>query len=57
MLIVVILLVLLLLGGSGYGYQAGWQGPQYGGLLGLVLVILLILALTGNLNPGTLRIR
>ena len=49
-----------LLGGGGgyyYGRGAGWGGLHYGGrLLGLVLIILLILWLTGNLGGG-MRIR
>jgi hypothetical protein len=40
-------------GGASYGSRAGWGGPHYGGgLLGLVLIILLILWLTGNLGGG-----
>lgn len=40
-------------GGAFYGSLAGWGGPHYGGgLLGLVLIILLILWLTGNLGGG-----
>jgi hypothetical protein len=56
MLIILLIVVLvLLLGGGGayYGPRAGWRGPHYGGgLLGLVLLILLILWLTGNLRGG-----
>lgn len=48
--LLVVLLVLLLLGGGGYGYRANWAAPQFGGLLGLILIILLILILTGNLH-------
>jgi hypothetical protein len=52
-LILIVLLLVLLLGGGGfYGSRAGWGGPHYGGLLGLVLVILLVLWLTGNLAGG-----
>ena len=47
-----VLLVVLLGGGGVYGSRAGWGGPHYGGLLGLVLVILLVLWLTGNLGGG-----
>ena len=46
----IILVVMILLGGGGYGYRSGWGGPQFGGLLGLVLIIVLILFLTGNLR-------
>jgi len=36
-----------------YGRGAGWGGPHYGGgLLGLVLMILLILWLTGHMGGG-----
>jgi hypothetical protein len=56
--IVIILILLVLFGGGGayYGPRAGWEGPQYGGLFGLVLVILLILWLTGNLHTSQLRL-
>lgn len=52
-IILIIIVLVLLLGGGGayYGPRAGWGGPHYGGgLLGLVLLILLILWLTGNLG-------
>jgi hypothetical protein len=44
----VILIVILLgwlLGGGGayYGPRAGWGTPHYGGLLGLILLILVVL--------------
>ena len=54
-ILLIVLLVLLLGGGGGYFYGrgAGWQGPQYGGgLLGLILVLVLVLWLTGNLAGG-----
>jgi hypothetical protein len=56
--LVIILLVVLLLGGGGgyYGRRSGWRGPQFGGLLGLVLLILLVLWLTGNLGGPRLRV-
>ena len=47
-LIVVVLLLFVLLG--GYGYRSDWGGPQFGGLVGVLLVILLLLFLTGNLS-------
>ncbi len=53
--ILIVILLVLLLGGGGafYGRGAGWRGPHYGGgLLGLVLLIVLILWLTGNLGGG-----
>ena len=56
MLIVLIVLLVLLFGGGGgyyYGLGAGWGAPHYGGgLLGLVLLIVLILWLTGNFGGG-----
>jgi Cupin domain/Protein of unknown function (DUF3309) len=59
LILLIVILVILLGGGGGYYYGrgAGWGGPHYGGgLLGLVLIILLILWLTGNLGGG-MRIR
>ena len=54
--ILIIVLVLLLLGGGGfYGSRTGWGGPHYGGLLGLVLVILLVLWLTGNIGGPAIQ--
>jgi hypothetical protein len=52
--------VLILLFGGGGGYYSGrganWRGPQYGGgLLGLVLIIVLVLWLSGTMSPGMLR--
>jgi hypothetical protein len=56
-LVVVVLLVLLLGGGGGYyGRRSGWRGPQFGGLFGLIVVILLVLWLTGNLGGPRLRV-
>jgi hypothetical protein len=47
--ILIILLILLLIGAiPRWGYSRGWgYGPS--GLLGIVLIIILILALTGRL--------
>jgi hypothetical protein len=59
MLILLIVVLVLLFGGGGgyyYGRGAGWGGPHYGGgLLGLVLIILLILWLTGNIGGPVIR--
>ena len=56
--LLIVVLVLVLLGGGGgyyYGRGAGWGTPHYGGgALGLVLMVLLILWLTGNLGGGPL---
>lgn len=54
LIIVIIVLVLLLGGGGGYyGRRSGWRGPHFGGgALGLILLILLVLWLTGNLGGG-----
>jgi hypothetical protein len=56
MIIVLLVVLILLFGGGGgyyYGRGAGWRGPQYGGgLLGLVVLILLVLWFTGNLAGG-----
>jgi hypothetical protein len=47
--ILIILLILLLIGAiPNWGYSRGWgYGPS--GILGIVLIIVLILALTGRL--------
>ena len=52
LIIVIVLLVLLLGGGGGYyGRRARWGRTHYsGGLLGMILLILLLLWLTGNLG-------
>jgi len=59
MLIVLIVVLILLFGGGGgyyYGRGANWRGPHYGGgLLGLVLIIVLVLWLSGTMGPGMLR--
>lgn len=53
LLIVLVLVVLLVGGGGWYGPRAGWAYPQYGGgLVGLILLIVLLLWLTGNLGVG-----
>ena len=53
-LLLIIVLLVLLLGGGGawYGPRNNWRGPQYGGLLGLILIVLLVLYLTGNVGSG-----
>ena len=52
-LILIIIVIVLLFGGGGYYYGRGanWGPSHYGGgLLGLVLIIVLVLFLTGNLH-------
>jgi hypothetical protein len=46
--ILLLIVILLLLGGAGWGYTAGWG---YGGpsVLGLIVLVLLALLLTGRL--------
>jgi len=56
-ILLIVILVLLLGGGGGYYYGrgAGWGTPHYGGgLLGLILILVLILWLTGNLGGGSM---
>jgi len=58
LIILIVVLVLLFGGGGGYYYGrgAGWRAPHYGGgVLGLVVLILLILWLTGHLGGPTMR--
>jgi hypothetical protein len=58
LIIVIVVLVLLFGGGGGYyyGHRSGWGTPHYGGgLVGLVLIVLLILWLTGNLGGPMMR--
>lgn len=55
MILLLIIVLILLFGGGGiyYGRGAGWRAPQYGGgLLGLVVIVLLVLWLTGNFASG-----
>ena len=57
LILLIIVLVLLFAGGGGYyyGQRAGWGTPHYsGGLLGLVLIVLLILWLTGHMGGGSM---
>lgn len=51
MLLVVLILLILMLGG-GYGWRNEWGPNQFGGLLGTVLVIVLILWLLGMVGSG-----
>jgi hypothetical protein len=49
--IIIIILVLLLVGAfPSWGYSRGW-GPFPSGILGVVLVIVIILVLTGYWRP------
>lgn len=55
MSLVAIILIIILLGGVGFGYPFGGRpaywgaGYSMGGVLGLVLVIVLIMALLGRI--------
>ena len=50
MILIVALFILLLVCGGVGGYRyGGWRSPMYGGGLGLVVVILLVLLLLGYL--------
>jgi uncharacterized protein DUF3309 len=56
-ILLIVVLVLLLGGGGGYYYGrgVGWGTPHYGGgLLGLVVVVVLILWLTGNFGAHSM---
>ena len=56
LILLIVVLILLFGGGYYYGRGAGWRGPHYGGgLLGLVLIVLLVLSLSGTMGPGMLR--
>ena len=47
--ILIVVLIIVLLGGGYWGYRSGsWGAP--GGLIGLILIVVLVLALTGNLS-------
>ena len=46
--ILIILIILLIVGAGGGYYWGGDHGPYLGGGIGLVLLILIILALTGR---------
>ena len=48
--ILLIVLVVLALGLIPFGNSRGWGYAPGGGLLGVVLVLLLVMWLTGNLN-------
>lgn len=50
MLVLLIVVILLLLGG-GWSYRTGYYGPgQFGGVVGAVLLVVLILWLVGALR-------
>jgi hypothetical protein len=59
MMILLLIVLILLVGGGGgvyYGRAANWRGPHYGGgMLGLVLIIVVFLWLSGNMGGGMLR--
>jgi hypothetical protein len=52
--LILIVVLIALLAGGGYGYRTGgwYVGPPYGygfGLVGIVLIVLVVLLLTGRL--------
>lgn len=48
--ILLIILIIVLLGGTGYGYHAQYfTGPYWGGGLGLILVVVVILLVMGRI--------
>lgn len=49
MTLLIIILLVILLGGGWWGH-ATWGYPGLGGALGVVLLIVLVLFLTGNLH-------
>jgi hypothetical protein len=54
MYLILIILLILVFAGGGYGYHTGWYAgrPYYGGgigIVGLILVVLLVLLLVGRL--------
>jgi hypothetical protein len=55
LLIIVLILVFGVGGGAWYGPRAGWGGAQYGGGIGLIFFVLLILFLFGGLGHGFYR--
>lgn len=47
--LLLIILIVVLLGGTGYGYQGGYfTGPYWGGGLGIILIVLVVLLLAGH---------
>lgn len=49
-LLLVLIVVLLFVVFGGYGWHSGhWNGTYFGGGLGLILIVVIILALTGRL--------
>jgi hypothetical protein len=57
-IILIVLLLVLFLGGGGayYGRRSNWGTPHYGGgLVGLIVMVVLVLWLTGNLGGGVIR--
>ncbi len=47
--VLIVLLILLLIGAlPRWGYSRAW-GPAPGGIVGVLLIIVIVLALTGNL--------
>ena len=57
-LILIVLILLLVFGGGGLymGRGRNWGTPHYGGgLVGLILLIVIVLWLTGNLHGPMMR--
>jgi hypothetical protein len=48
MTLVIIILIILILGGGGYGYYGGGLSGPYPGIIGLLLIVLLIWAVTSG---------
>lgn len=55
--LILLIVVLLLLFGGGYGLRQGWYAaPQFGGILDLILIILVLAWLFGGFGYGHARL-